>query len=206
MTKIRSALALLLLLAFIARAHGGENTTGAKFSALEFFEVIDPAIKRNPLLPGRVTLESADLSVEELENLLIGSWKVQITCSGRPLTSRATIFTTIADGVTKEAAVVQFFQDKRFERRFTRGALQTQADFSDPGVTNRGQWSVQATKTPGVFIVDLENAELLYLTLRLYVIKETGEYIIVDESPSKHVNLCDPGENYWRVYSQEPNS
>ncbi len=175
----------------------------SQFSAFEFFEVFDSSAKRAPNLPERVTFENVDVEEDKFRELLVGTWKCQLSCSGRPLRSTNTTNTAFADGVVKPSVTIHFLESSEFIRRLHKGLRQTlPMRFFDADILN-GTWSVTKTDD-GSFQVSLPGSYLRFLYLRVVNIKETGEHILLDDLSFGFDHLCEPGDTFRQIFTLIP--
>ncbi len=199
------ALSVFLNLNVIHFAHGTSPDKPARsFSATEFFEVIHPSIKRRPNLPGKVSYSPVHATRAEFAELLLGHWRLQPSCSGRPVFWESLADLRVPDGVTKPWSQLTFLKDNDFEHRYKSGALQiVEVPYQD--LVRSGRYRVVETDDADVYSIQFFNVPLPPINLRAVTINETGEAILINESKVQaHSKICLENEKLEILYTQIP--
>ena len=190
-----------LMIAVFGDAALAEASPPPSFMAAEFFETVHASVKRKADLPKKVDLDKVTVTQSELEDLLLGNWRVQMSCGGYPIRLDDFRSTGYYNGIEKEAPTLNFFED-RYEQVLLRGLHQS-TDVPARKVSNEGEWYVVNIDDDGKFDLYYEN--LARASLRVERIRQTGELVIINSKDTWR-GYCPNGERSFTVYSKVPTS
>lgn len=184
--KTFSMAAALLFASSISLAN--QTLPPRNFVAAEYFEPKNPSTLSSTLRrpPGKIVL-SSPLPMEpvEAQSLLLGLWRFQFTCDFEPLSWSRARGTSLFTGVGQSPAIgFIFYPNANFERvdlgtYFRNPIPQAIYDFSSFAEV-QGTYSLVQASDSKFTLVDSAFAPA---TLTFHQIRETGELIVVSESP-----------------------
>ena len=174
------------------------------FLALQFFETIHPRFARQKTLPSRVTFEPVITEAKDYESLLVGNWRAQLSCGGRPAEYAEVAGSDYANGLDKPSLTFNFYADMRYERILMRGSLEESITTPVRQVDNEGRWTIE--------IKDRKEGRILLHyppfgsgEMQVMRIKETQEVVLV--YPELYYRkVCRKGETSQVVFSKVPES
>lgn len=190
---MKRLLVLALLLASPAFA--------ANFTASDFFERLSPEVPRAKSLPSKVTFQPARISAAELRDLLKSSWRIEGTCSGRPVDKAKEVAFANAEGFSLVRTVFRFLSEWEYELIQFNEEKGTRATAKIPYLAKviDEEKGLLHMKSPNYI-------ESLY---QAHTIVETGELVLLDKSEKladRFLVFCGKGENYFFVFVKEPTS